>query len=185
MCAAENNATGKLFMVARTWVSAMPLHWRMPTLWAYISCHVFCIGIRIYMSHYSSPKQRTSCYILMPRMLLCLLDHRYRIFDKKTTSANGLSKKITYEIFGQKRPPLGGGKSGQLTRNTCYHWHLPPGTKPARCLDLTRDTCTPYFFTCHLGMPDLIQALWPILGNVPALSQTTWGNGGICHVSVG
>jgi hypothetical protein len=45
------------------------------------------------------------------------------IFDEKITSVNNeLSKKTTYKKNCQKRPPLGGGKSGQLTRGTCRHW---------------------------------------------------------------
>jgi hypothetical protein len=49
--------------------------------------------------------------------------------------------------------------------------YLPPLLEPARCLNLTRDTCTPCLSTCHLSMPDLTQAAWPILDNMPALSQ--------------
>jgi hypothetical protein len=41
---------------------------------------------------------------------------------KKTTSVNKLSKKTTCKNICQKRPPLGGGKSGQLTRGTYRHW---------------------------------------------------------------
>jgi hypothetical protein len=41
---------------------------------------------------------------------------------KKTTSVNELSKRTTCKKNCQKRPPLGGGKSGQLTRGTCRHW---------------------------------------------------------------
>jgi hypothetical protein len=41
---------------------------------------------------------------------------------KKTTSVNELSKKTACKKFCQKRPPLGGGKSGQLTCGTCHHW---------------------------------------------------------------
>jgi hypothetical protein len=66
---------------------------------------------------------------------------------KKTTSVNELSKKTTYKKICQKTPPLGGGKSGQLTGGTCHHWqsrhvlaaiaraktgmYLPPLAKPA------------------------------------------------------
>jgi hypothetical protein len=47
----------------------------------------------------------------------------YREFlMKKTTSANGLSKKTTCEIFYQKRPPLDGGRSNQLTRGACRQY---------------------------------------------------------------
>jgi hypothetical protein len=49
--------------------------------------------------------------------------------------------------------------------------YLPPLPEPAHCLNLRRDTCTPCLSTCHLSMPDLTQAAWPILGNVPTLSQ--------------
>jgi hypothetical protein len=40
---------------------------------------------------------------------------------KKTTFTNGLSKKTTCKKNCQKRPPLGGGMSSQLTRGTCRH----------------------------------------------------------------
>jgi hypothetical protein len=58
-------------------------------------------------------------------VMLCILDthaHRkYEFLTNKTTSANGLSKKTTCEIFCQKRPSLGGGMSSQLTCGTCRH----------------------------------------------------------------
>jgi hypothetical protein len=38
---------------------------------------------------------------------------------KKTTCVDEMSEKTTCEIFCQKRPPLSGGMSGQLTRGIC------------------------------------------------------------------
>jgi hypothetical protein len=45
----------------------------------------------------------------------------WEFLTKKTTFTNGLSKKTTCKKNCQKRPPLGGGMSSQLTRGTCRH----------------------------------------------------------------
>jgi hypothetical protein len=61
--------------------------------------------------------------------------------------------------------------------------YLLTGIEPARCLDLTRHTCTPCLSTGHLGVPDGMAHIRQRVGFVLSLKYTR--NGGMCHMSVG